>query len=143
MTGPSILVCDEVRLVSAEEVRARKRRLWDRPTGYDAVSLYRLAYSSSVAALPMARPRSRPDPVMAEIAAIAAAHGVTVAAVRGRGRQPAVRRARREACYVLASRHPELSFPAIGALLDRDHTTIRYAMHRHAQLAGLPPVVRS
>lgn len=161
----------EVRLVSAREIRARRERLWgapppppplpanSTPPKPDAVALYRLVYAyEPPAMIPLlpgqpakcgaaaepAGPRKRKFAALVkEVACIAAAHRVSLADIRGTGRAPAIRLARREACYALVMRHPELSYASIGALLNKDHTSIHYAARRHALLTGLPPVARS
>jgi chromosomal replication initiation ATPase DnaA len=61
---------------------------------------------------------------------VAERHFVTIAAVVGRNRQPTVMRARKAFCVVLRDTFA-LSLPEIGALLDRDHTTILSAVKEH------------
>ncbi|GLS17883.1 hypothetical protein GCM10007874_08990 [Labrys miyagiensis] len=132
------------------------------PPKSDAVALYRLVYAYEPPAMMLllpgqpakcgaaAEPAGPHGPskrkfaaLAKEVACIAAAHRVSLADIRGTGRAPAVRLARRAACYALVMRHPELSYGSIGVLLNKDHTTIYYAAHRHAVLTGLPPVARS
>ncbi|WP_413989960.1 hypothetical protein ACMDCR_29195 [Labrys okinawensis] len=136
------------------------------PAKPDAVALYRLAYAYDPPATDTLLPgklancsipggttaeragsrrayKRKFAALMKEIASIAAAHRVSLADIRGTGRALAVRLARREACYALVMRHPELSYVSIGELLNKDHTSVHYAAHRHARLTGLPPVARS
>lgn len=48
----------------------------------------------------------------------------------GPSREGIVIEARREACYLIA-RDTDLTLPAIGKLVRRDHTTVMYSIERH------------
>lgn len=69
------------------------------------------------------------------MADIAAKHGVTVAAIYGpSGERRRVVPARQETYAVLRERG--WSYPKIGALLARDHTTVIYGVRAHKARAG-------
>lgn len=55
-------------------------------------------------------------------------YGMKPALILGRSRQPNVVRARQEAAWEL--RKLNLSYPQIGAVLDRDHTTVMAAVRK-------------
>lgn len=63
---------------------------------------------------------------------IADRHLATMDEVLGRGREKHIAHARAEFVHVLRS-GTGLSFPAIGRLVDRDHTTIMQADAIHAE----------
>lgn len=55
-------------------------------------------------------------------------HHVLVGEMLGRGRSPSLVRARAD--LFVALRHLGMSYPEIGAMLDRDHTTVMAACKR-------------
>lgn len=59
--------------------------------------------------------------------AIASKRAVPLVALLGRARTTSVSAARRELCFALRSVYG-MSYPEIGWLLDRDHTTIMYLL---------------
>jgi chromosomal replication initiation ATPase DnaA len=61
---------------------------------------------------------------------IASEHGVTALEVLGRGRTKSVARARAHFAHVLRA-STELSYPEIGRLLGRDHTTAMHGDRAH------------
>lgn len=75
-----------------------------------------------------ARASNDDSDVQALIAQCAAAYGVTVELLMSRNREPMVVRARQEAYWHLRQR--ELSYPAIGRIFDRDHSTIMAGVRR-------------
>jgi chromosomal replication initiation ATPase DnaA len=69
------------------------------------------------------------------IADVARRHGVTVAEVLSTDRRRILVWARQEAAYLL--RGQDLSYPQIGELLHRDHTTVIHAVRSYdARKAG-------
>jgi hypothetical protein len=68
---------------------------------------------------------------------VAAKHGLTVAELMGHSHRRGIVAARQEASYRAAA-ETKLSYPQIGRLLNRDHTTILHGIRRHAERHGLP-----
>jgi hypothetical protein len=79
-------------------------------------------------------PRSPRDEIQALIENIARAHDCTAADVFGRSRLRGIVRARHEAMYEVARRYPWLSYPQLGRLFRRDHTSVMHAVFK----LGLP-----
>lgn len=82
-----------------------------------------------------------PERVVAVVMMIAERHGLTPEDIFGRSRQPAIARARHEACYTLrATPNPNGRFPSwfqIGRWLGgRDHATVWHGARRWAQLSA-------
>ncbi len=92
------------------------------------------------------------DDIIAELAAvdlltvakeIAAFHGVTIEGALGMSQRRSVSAARQHIWAELYQR-TSLSYPELGALFGRDHSTIRYGVEAHAQrLRGVPPLRRT
>lgn len=62
------------------------------------------------------------------IAQVAAEHGLTKEDLTGRSRRPAICVARREAMRRLRAK--QMSFPSIGRLFNRHHTTVLDGLRR-------------
>ena len=62
------------------------------------------------------------------IAAIASKHGLTAGDLTGPNRRRHVVVARYEAIKAVKAAHPQLSYPQLGRLFNRDHSTCLYAM---------------
>lgn len=71
------------------------------------------------------------------IAEVAAKHDLTVTSLKGERRTRPFVRARQEAFYRLRA-ELRLSFPQIGAIFDRDHTTVLHGVRSFAERNGLP-----
>jgi chromosomal replication initiation ATPase DnaA len=87
---------------------------------------------------PIATPRDRVAEVLSEVAT---RHRTTVDLIKSDCRFSEVVHARQEAMYRLRSLLREdgshrLSFPRIGQILNRDHTTVLHGMKRHAWRIG-------
>lgn len=65
--------------------------------------------------------------------AIAAKHGVTLLDLCGRRRTMRFARARSEVWHFLYHACEDLSYPDLGALFGRDHSTIRYGVLSHEE----------
>jgi len=76
--------------------------------------------------------RLHEERIYVEIARCASNHGVPLQTLWGRSRPPRVVRARHEAFLFL--KDSGWSFPEIGALFDRDHTSVLTGCHRTSQL---------
>ena len=68
------------------------------------------------------------------IAETAQKHGVTVAIILSHDRTWLVRDARHEAIARVFDQFPHWSYPVIGKVFDRDHTTIMHALRRRRRL---------
>jgi chromosomal replication initiation ATPase DnaA len=62
------------------------------------------------------------------IATAAAANGVTYEAIMSRARPRDVCRARFDAIAAVSSAYPDMSFPRIGKIFNRDHSSIVHAL---------------
>lgn len=60
---------------------------------------------------------------------VANAHDIPTENLRGRSRRADIVRARHAAMYAVRQ-HTDLSYPAIGRLFNRDHTTVIHAVTR-------------
>jgi hypothetical protein len=78
------------------------------------------------------RPRAR-----AIVKQVALRYGHTVDDLIGPYRNVSIVAARCEAYYRIRT-ETTLSYPAIGAVMDRDHTTIMHGVRKHAKLNNLP-----
>ena len=77
-------------------------------------------------------------PANAIIRDVAAKHGVAVEEILGMSRQKHIVPARHEAMYRVRKERPDLSFPQIGKIFNRDHTVPIYAVAKiEAQRAAL------
>jgi hypothetical protein len=85
--------------------------------------------SAATENVPLTTPR---DFTMAMIDEIAKAHGLTLREVLGTCRDQKHVRARREAIVAVLKARPHLSYPQIGRIFRKDHTTV---MH-HLEKAG-------
>lgn len=66
------------------------------------------------------------DFTLALIAEVAAKHDVTVEDILSASRQNRIVQARREAIWVVRNARPALSYPALGRIFRRDHSTVMY-----------------
>ena len=121
---PKTLVIDvserarQHRAALAEMEAGRIRRI---------VSAYRLATDT------MANPKAQVARIKRETAE---KHGVTVAKIDGPRRSEKIVHARQEAMW-RAKNETNLSFPSLGKLFDRDHTTVMWGIRQHeARMAG-------
>ena len=71
-----------------------------------------------------------------EIQRIANKHGVTIDEIMGDGRTRRVAYARQEIYFELYT-HFELSFPRIGKIMNKDHSTVLYGVKEHCLRFGL------
>lgn len=71
-----------------------------------------------------------------EIAEIAKANGVPLSALRGRTLNRRIAAVRHEVWYVLRTRH-SMSYPKIGAIFDRDHTSVIYGVGQYLLRSGV------
>lgn len=77
-----------------------------------------------------------PKPTARHILAMACRrHGLKISAVVGDRRHKPLVECRQEAAWLIA-KYTDLSYPRIGALLGKDHTTILYAVRRHNDRKG-------
>lgn len=81
----------------------------------------------------------QPRTAAAILASVARHHGFTVAELKSARRVKKVVLARQEAAYRIISETP-LSYPQVGKLLHRDHTTILHAVAKHAERTGAPQI---
>lgn len=70
------------------------------------------------------------------VADVAGRHGLTFANLIARGRCRKVVRARQEAMWALRHQPKLYSYPAIGRLFKRDHSTIIHGVAKHAERMG-------
>lgn len=75
-------------------------------------------------------------PAATIISAVASAHGVSMADMKGHRRASRFVAARHHAVALLAQFRPDLSFPVIGMLMNRDHSTIIYGKRHWPKIAG-------
>lgn len=78
-------------------------------------------------------------PVHRIIAEVAAAHNLTPADITGQRRARVLSMPRQEAMY-RAMMETNLTYPAVGLIFKRDHTTILHGVRVHASRNNLPPV---
>lgn len=86
--------------------------------------------------------RERQPVLDAIVSTTALACGVEVAAMRGKDRSKSIVEARLVACYV-ARRCTRASYPQIGRVVNRDHTTVISAVQRVAMLIERDPWIRA
>ena len=82
-----------------------------------------------------AKAGTKREKIHSRIRSIAEAHGVTLREVLGPDRLRRFVRPRHEAMLAIATEFPELSFPHLGRIFGRDHSTVMYACTK----LGLPP----
>lgn len=70
------------------------------------------------------------------ISAVAAAHGISMADMKGPRRSTRFVAARQHAMALLVQVRPDLSYPVIGTLMNRDHTTIIHGKRHWPKIAG-------
>lgn len=68
--------------------------------------------------------------------AVAIAHGITVADIKGPRRSTKFVAARQHVMALLGQYRPDLSYPVIGMLMNRDHTTIIHGRRHWPKIAG-------
>ena len=71
------------------------------------------------------------DSLLAVIDAIAVKHGMTAADIRGPDRRHKFVIARHEAMAAVKQAKPDMSYPQMGRLFNRDHSTVLYAVKKH------------
>lgn len=143
----------DIRIPTRDEIKARKARLWDRAhaaSKIDATSLYRVAYSSEdeVPFLPLiscqfdvgATPAAKTFSILRQITQET---GVSIDMMRSESRHPVITDARKRAYYELASRRPELSWPDIGRIMRKHHTTVIAGVRSFARAKGLPEISKA
>lgn len=84
----------------------------------------------ATATIAQARGSTPRGQIMAMIDAVAARHGITRAEIMGRSHEYRFSHPRQEAYWTLRENTP-LSYPAIGRLFGRDHTTIVHGARAH------------
>lgn len=70
------------------------------------------------------------------ISAVAAAHGISMADMKGPRRHTRFVAARHHAVAIICQCRPDLSYPVIGMLMNRDHSTIMYGRRHWPKIAG-------
>lgn len=87
-------------------------------------------------AVPLTR-RARNIKIIEDVCAI---HGVAYRELMSHDRRHKVVDARHEAIALIAKHNPDFSFPRIGKIFNRDHTTVMFALQRHGMTRkdGLP-----
>lgn len=73
----------------------------------------------------------------AVVEAVARCHGLDYEDLVGMRRSRAYAWPRQEAMYEVYRRCPHLSYPAIGKLFGRDHTTVLYGVREHCLRNGI------
>ena len=58
-------------------------------------------------------------------------HGLTPGEIAGARRNTKVVRARHEAMWIAKELHPHLSYPVLGRIFNRDHTTVLHALRKY------------
>lgn len=91
-------------------------------------------HSASILTLAEAAPPARLS-AQEILMAVARAHDVTMADLKGRVRWHRLSHARHHAVALLSQHRSDLSLPMIGSLLNRDHTTIINSRRRWPRLA--------
>lgn len=81
-------------------------------------------------AVPLTR-RARNIKIIEDVCAL---HGVAYREVMSSDRRHKVVDARHEAIALIAKHNPDFSFPRIGKIFNRDHTSIMFALQRHGML---------
>ena len=71
----------------------------------------------------------KPIKVTATLEAVARWFDVSVKAILGNSRLTSIARARHVAMYLLY-KHTQMSYPEVGKLFDRDHTSVLHAVRR-------------
>ena len=92
------------------------------------------------AARQIMRDNSMPAWVREIVFDAAARHGVSAASIVMRIRSRVAVAARNEALYRVKEAKPDLSLPKIGGWFGMDHTTVIYALARHAEATGDSPL---
>jgi len=78
------------------------------------------------------------EKTLSDIGLIALKHGFDRHDLLGRKRQPRISKARHEAYYHF--RRKGWSYPEIGRLFGRDHSTIIYGVEKHQKVAFALPI---
>lgn len=136
-------------LTPAEAERERKLREHREDLAVIAlVARFRCVYDSEAPIRITLMSDGRPALVKRRSAAaiideVAENRGISVEEIKGRSKTVRPVAARLEAYYRLVTERPDLSYPRIGALFGRDHTSVLSGVRRHAENNGLPPVVRT
>lgn len=122
---------------SAEEIRRIAALAIGRVIDTSGASTAREVFDN-VAMAAIAAPRSGTPraQILAMVEGVAARHGITLADIMGRSREYRFAHPRQEAYWTVHKNTP-LSYPAIGRLFNRDHTTIIYGITAHEKrMAG-------
>lgn len=82
--------------------------------------------------------RRVPRWVVAILQSVAASHGINQFHIVSRNFNRATVAARHDAIYRIKAARPTLSTPRIGSWFCIDHTSVLYALTRHAEKHGLP-----
>lgn len=115
------------------DVMERCRQQRARKAALDAERLDRILARYRLAASSLANPKAVITRIKSECAE---KHGVTVAKIDGPRRSEKIVHARQEAMW-RAKNETNLSFPSLGKLFDRDHTTVMWGIRQHeARMAG-------
>lgn len=92
------------------------------------------------AARQVMRDNGMPDWVRQIVFSVAEANEVSAAKIMMKEQSRVAVRARNEAIYRVKAARPHLSLPKIGTWFDFDHTTVMYALARHAEATGDSPL---
>lgn len=68
---------------------------------------------------------------------VATKRGVSFADVMGGSREATINLTRQEAMYEVYIQRPNLSYPAIGTVFNRDHTTCLHGVRKHCERIGV------
>ena len=77
---------------------------------------------------------TRRERMLETVREVAHKHGVAMSEIFSRDRTHRVVDARHEAIARVHQANPDMSFPRIGRLFGRDHTTVMFAVQRHGKL---------
>jgi chromosomal replication initiation ATPase DnaA len=92
------------------------------------------------AARQVMRDNGMPDWVRQIVFSVAEANEVSAAKIMLKEQSRVAVRARNEALYRVKEAKPDLSLPKIGGWFGMDHTTVMYALARHAEATGDCPL---
>jgi hypothetical protein len=84
--------------------------------------------------LPIQRPARRKVAIIVE--EVCRKHSITLALFMGGSKTRHLAAARREACYRIA-RETDMSIPAIGRFIKKDHSTVMHAISRYCEINGI------
>lgn len=110
--------------------------------GLAKVAATRPVHSSFAATSPTPPVPLRHADAFAILRIVAHAHMVTVDDIAGSSRLKSLTEARRVACWVLRN-ETAMSFPELGRLLKKDHTSVMHAVGRCDEIRGTDAAFRS